>query len=90
MPKVLISDKMDPRAAQIFKARGIEVDESGDGAYRWFGRGGGKREEQQSEAGAACGACVRHADFTARAAPTGRSSAARSRVLKNSQRNMRP
>ncbi len=27
MPKVLISDKMDPRAAQIFKARGIEVDE---------------------------------------------------------------
>jgi D-3-phosphoglycerate dehydrogenase / 2-oxoglutarate reductase len=27
MPKVLISDKMDPRAAQIFKERGVEVDE---------------------------------------------------------------
>ncbi|HET8611791.1 MAG TPA: phosphoglycerate dehydrogenase [Sphingomonas sp.] len=27
MPKVLISDKMDPKAAQIFRARGIEVDE---------------------------------------------------------------
>ncbi len=27
MPKVLISDKMDPRAAQIFRERGIEVDE---------------------------------------------------------------
>jgi D-3-phosphoglycerate dehydrogenase len=26
-PKVLISDKMDPRAAQIFRERGIEVDE---------------------------------------------------------------
>ena len=27
MPKVLISDKMDPKAAQIFRERGIEVDE---------------------------------------------------------------
>ena len=27
MPKVLISDKMDPRAAEIFRARGVEVDE---------------------------------------------------------------
>ncbi|MFN3726455.1 MAG: phosphoglycerate dehydrogenase [Allosphingosinicella sp.] len=27
MPKVLISDKMDPNAAQIFRANGIEVDE---------------------------------------------------------------
>ncbi|MBA3897390.1 MAG: phosphoglycerate dehydrogenase [Sphingomonadaceae bacterium] len=27
MPKVLISDKMDPKAAEIFRARGIEVDE---------------------------------------------------------------
>ena len=27
MPKVLISDKMDPRAAQIFRERGVEVDE---------------------------------------------------------------
>lgn len=27
MPKVLISDKMDPKAAQIFRARGVEVDE---------------------------------------------------------------
>jgi D-3-phosphoglycerate dehydrogenase len=27
MPKVLISDKMDPQAAQIFRDRGIEVDE---------------------------------------------------------------
>ena len=27
MPKVLISDKMDPRAAQIFRERGLEVDE---------------------------------------------------------------
>jgi D-3-phosphoglycerate dehydrogenase len=27
MPKVLISDKMDPRAAAIFRDRGIEVDE---------------------------------------------------------------
>src|SRR4051812_32113526 len=27
MPKVLISDKMDPRAAQIFRDRGVEVDE---------------------------------------------------------------
>ena len=26
MPKVLISDKMSPRAAEIFKARGVEVD----------------------------------------------------------------
>src|SRR5688500_4775734 len=26
-PKVLISDKMDPRAAQIFRERGIQVDE---------------------------------------------------------------
>ena len=26
-PKVLISDKMDPRAAAIFRERGIEVDE---------------------------------------------------------------
>ena len=27
MPKVLISDQMDPKAAQIFRERGIEVDE---------------------------------------------------------------
>jgi len=27
MPKVLISDKMDPLAAQIFRNRGVEVDE---------------------------------------------------------------
>ena len=27
MPKVLISDQMDPKAAEIFRARGIEVDE---------------------------------------------------------------
>ena len=27
MPKVLISDKMDPNAAQIFRAAGVEVDE---------------------------------------------------------------
>ena len=27
MPKVLISDKMSPLAAQIFRERGIEVDE---------------------------------------------------------------
>lgn len=27
MPKVLISDKMDPQAATIFRARGLEVDE---------------------------------------------------------------
>ncbi|WP_342658341.1 phosphoglycerate dehydrogenase [Sphingomonas sp. NY01] len=27
MPKVLISDKMDPKAAQIFRQRGVEVDE---------------------------------------------------------------
>ena len=27
MPKVLISDKMDPRAAQIFRERGVQVDE---------------------------------------------------------------
>ncbi|TCS63487.1 phosphoglycerate dehydrogenase [Varunaivibrio sulfuroxidans] len=26
MPKVLISDKMSPRAAEVFKARGVEVD----------------------------------------------------------------
>ena len=26
MPKVLISDKMDPRAAAIFRERGLEVD----------------------------------------------------------------
>ena len=26
-PKVLISDKMDPKAAAIFRERGIEVDE---------------------------------------------------------------
>ncbi len=26
-PKVLISDKMDPKAAQIFRERGVEVDE---------------------------------------------------------------
>ena len=25
MPKVLISDKMDPRAAEIFRERGVEV-----------------------------------------------------------------
>ena len=27
MPKVLISDKMSTKAAEIFRARGIEVDE---------------------------------------------------------------
>lgn len=27
MPKVLISDKMDPQAAQIFRDRGVEIDE---------------------------------------------------------------
>jgi len=27
MPKILISDKMDPRAAEIFRERGVEVDE---------------------------------------------------------------
>lgn len=27
MPKVLISDKMDPKAAEIFRERGVEVDE---------------------------------------------------------------
>jgi len=27
MPKVLISDKMDPKAAQVFRDRGVEVDE---------------------------------------------------------------
>src|SRR3569623_1368745 len=27
MPKVLLSDKMDPKAAQIFRERGVEVDE---------------------------------------------------------------
>ncbi|HVJ00236.1 MAG TPA: phosphoglycerate dehydrogenase [Sphingomonas sp.] len=27
MPKVLISDKMDPKAAQVFRERGVEVDE---------------------------------------------------------------
>ena len=27
MPKVLISDKMDPQAARIFRERGVEVDE---------------------------------------------------------------
>jgi D-3-phosphoglycerate dehydrogenase len=27
MPKVLISDKMDPKAAEIFRARGVKVDE---------------------------------------------------------------
>ena len=27
MPKVLIADSMDPRAAEIFRARGVEVDE---------------------------------------------------------------
>ncbi|HET9512109.1 MAG TPA: hydroxyacid dehydrogenase, partial [Sphingomonas sp.] len=27
MPKVLISDRMDPKAAQIFRERGVEVDE---------------------------------------------------------------
>lgn len=27
MPKVLISDKMDPKAAEIFRARGVQVDE---------------------------------------------------------------
>ena len=26
MPKVLISDRMSPQAADIFRARGIEVD----------------------------------------------------------------
>ncbi|MBA3676699.1 MAG: phosphoglycerate dehydrogenase [Sphingosinicella sp.] len=30
MPKVLISDQMDPKAAEIFRARGIEVDEKTD------------------------------------------------------------
>ena len=30
MPKVLISDKMDPRAAAIFRERGVEVDEITD------------------------------------------------------------
>ncbi|WNO53948.1 phosphoglycerate dehydrogenase [Stakelama saccharophila] len=30
MPKVLISDKMDPKAAQIFRERGVEVDEITD------------------------------------------------------------
>ena len=27
MPKVLISDKMDPKPPQIFRERGVEVDE---------------------------------------------------------------
>ena len=27
MPKVLISDQMDPKAAEIFRAHGVEVDE---------------------------------------------------------------
>ena len=27
MPKVLISDPMDPKAAEIFRANGVEVDE---------------------------------------------------------------
>ncbi len=27
MPKVLISDSMDPKAAEIFRANGVEVDE---------------------------------------------------------------
>src|SRR5580765_2744527 len=27
MPKVLISDKMDPKAAEIFRSRGVQVDE---------------------------------------------------------------
>src|SRR6187549_2727097 len=27
MPKVLISDQMDPNAAEIFRANGVEVDE---------------------------------------------------------------
>ena len=27
MPKVLISDSMDPKAAEIFRAKGVEVDE---------------------------------------------------------------
>src|SRR3546814_16425961 len=27
MPKVLISDKMDPKAAEIFRSRGVDVDE---------------------------------------------------------------
>ena len=27
MPKVLISDKMNPKAAQILRERGVEVDE---------------------------------------------------------------
>lgn len=27
MPKVLIADKMSPRAAEIFRERGVEVDE---------------------------------------------------------------
>ena len=27
MPKVLISDQMDPKAAEIFRANGVEVDE---------------------------------------------------------------
>ena len=26
MPKVLISDKMSPKAAEIFKSKGVEVD----------------------------------------------------------------
>ena len=26
MPKVLIADKMSPRAAEIFKERGVDVD----------------------------------------------------------------
>ncbi|WP_445681289.1 phosphoglycerate dehydrogenase [Radicibacter daui] len=30
MPKVLISDKMSPRAAEIFRERGVEVDEKTD------------------------------------------------------------
>ena len=30
MPKVLISDKMDPNAAAIFRANGVEVDEKPD------------------------------------------------------------
>jgi phosphoserine aminotransferase len=32
MPKVLISDQMDPKAAEIFRANGVEVDEKT--AYR--------------------------------------------------------
>ena len=27
MPKVLISDQMDPKATEIFRSHGIEVDE---------------------------------------------------------------